>query len=101
MKRLGSVLSAILIAALVLAIPATAFAAGKTHDMTAEVVSIDAKAKTITLKDDKGESHTAPLMGAAITEAKNFKAGDKVTATCQDNDKGEHEGVKALKKAAA
>jgi Cu/Ag efflux protein CusF len=100
MKRLGSVLSAILIAALVVAIPSAVFAGGKTHDhdLTAEIVSIDAKAKTITLKDEKGENHTAPLLGAAIAEAKNLKAGDKVTATCQDNDAGEHEGVKALKK---
>ena len=98
MKRLGSILSAILIVALILAIPATAFAAGKTHDMMAEVVSIDAKAKTITLKDDKGENHTAPLLGAAINEAKTLKAGDKVNATCQDNEAGEHQGVKALKK---
>jgi Cu/Ag efflux protein CusF len=100
MKKLGSILSAILIAALVLTIPATAFAAGKTHDMTAEVVSIDAKAKTITLKDEKGESHTAPLLGAAIGEAKALKAGDKVNVTCQDSEAGEHEGVKAIKKAA-
>ena len=98
MKRLGSVLSAILIAALVVAIPSAVFAAGKTHDMTAEVVSIDTKAKTITLKDEKGENHTAPLLGAAIAEAKGLKAGDKVNATCQDNEAGEHEGVKALKK---
>lgn len=98
MKRLGSVVSAILIAALVLAIPAAAYAAGKTHDMKAEIVSIDAKAKTITIKDEKGESHTAPLMGAAIGEAKNFKAGDKVTCTCQDNEAGEHQGVTGIKK---
>ena len=100
MRKPGSVVSAILIAALVLTIPATAFAGGKTHDMKAEVVSIDEKAKTITIKDEKGESHTAPLLGAAIGEAKALKAGDKVTVTCQDTDAGEHEGVKAIKKAA-
>jgi Cu/Ag efflux protein CusF len=85
---------------LVVAIPASAFAAmGKTHDMTAEVVSIDAKAKTITLKSEDG-NHTAPLMGAAVNEAKSLKPGDKVTATCQDDDKGAHLGVKSIKKAA-
>ena len=98
MKRLGSIVSTILIAALVLAIPAAAFAAGKTHDMKVEIVSIDAKANMITLKDEKGENHTAPLMGAAIAEAKNLKAGDKCTATCQDDEKGAHQGVKAIKK---
>lgn len=98
MKKFGSLVSAIVIAALVLAVPATAFAAGKTHDMKVEVVSVDEKAKMITMKDEKGESHTAPLLGAAIGEAKSLKAGDKVTVTCQDSEKGEHEGVKAIKK---
>ena len=98
MKRFGSIVSTILIATLVLAIPAAALAAGKTHDMAAEVVSVDAKAKTITIKDEKGENHTAPLMGAAIGEAKALKAGDKVKCTCQDNEKGEHQGVTAIKK---
>jgi Cu/Ag efflux protein CusF len=98
MKKFGSIVSALAIAALVVAVPATAFAAGKTHDMKAEVVSVDAKAKTITLKDEKGESHTAPLLGAAVAEAKSLKPGDKVTCTCQDSEKGDHEGVKAIKK---
>src|SRR5262245_36399827 len=100
MKKLGTVVSALVIAALVFVVPATTFAKGKTHDMMAEVVSIDEKAKTITLKDEKGENHTAPLLGAAASEAKALKAGDKVTVTCQDNDKGDHEGVTAIKKAA-
>jgi len=98
MKKLGSILSALVIAALVIAIPVNSYAAGKTHDMKGEVVSVDAKAKTITFKDEKGESHTAPLMGAAVNEAKNLKAGDKITCTCQDSEKGEHEGVKGIKK---
>lgn len=100
MKKLGS---GLLIAALALGVSSLALAAGagKTHDMTVEIVSVDAKAKTITVKDDKGESHTAPLMGAAIGEAKNFKVGDKVVVSCKDNEKGEHEGVTAIKKASA
>jgi len=98
MKKVASVLSAIVIAALVMAIPVTAYAKGKTHDMKGEVVSVDATAKTLTFKDEKGESHTAPLLGAAVEEAKSLKQGDKITCTCQDSDKGEHEGVKAIKK---
>ena len=98
MKKLQTVVSALVIATLVLLVPATAFAKGKTHDETAEVVSIDEKAKTITIKDAKGENHTAPLLGTAVTEAKALKAGDKVTVTCQDNEKGDHEGVTAIKK---
>lgn len=98
MKRIGTIVSAIVIAALVVAAPA--FAAGKTHEMKAEVVSIDTKAKMITMKDEKGESHTAPLLGKAVAEAKGLKAGDKVTCTCQDSETGEHMGVKAIKKSA-
>jgi hypothetical protein len=98
MKRIVSIVSALVIAALVIAVPATAFAAGKTHDMKVEVVSVDMKAKMITVKDEKGESHTAPLLGNTAAEAKSLKAGDKVTVTCQDNEKGEHQGVKAIKK---
>lgn len=97
MKKLSS---SLLIAALVLSVSGVAFAGGKSHDMNVEVVSIDAKAKTITVKDEKGESHTAPLMGEAVTESKNVKAGDKVVVTCKDNEKGGHEGVTAIKKAA-
>jgi Cu/Ag efflux protein CusF len=97
MKRLGSIVS-VLMLILAVALPLATYAAGKTHDMKATVVSVDEKAKTITLKDEAGESHTAPLMGKAVTEAKSLKAGDMVTATCQDNEKGEHTGVTGLKK---
>jgi len=98
MKRLGSILSTILIVALALAIPAAALAAGKTHEMKGKVVSIDAKANTMTFTDEKGESHTAPLMDKAIKEASGVKAGEKVSLTCQDNEKGEHTGITAIKK---
>jgi len=100
MKKLVSLVCSILLAALVLTLPATAFAKGKTHDMKGTVVSVDTKAETMTFTDEKGESHTAPLMGKAIKEASTLKAGDKVDVTCQDDDKGEHQGVMAVKKAA-
>ena len=66
--------------------------------MKVEIVSIDATTKMITVKDEKGENHTAPLLGAAIGEAKSLKAGDKISVTCQDSEKGEHQGIKAIKK---
>jgi ribosomal protein S1 len=100
MKKLGSIVSTILIAALVLALPAVAFAKGKTHDMKGTVVTVDTKAATLTFTDEKGESHTSPLMGKAIKEAETVKVGDKVELTCQDDDKGEHLGVTGIKKAA-
>ena len=68
-----------------------------THDVTATIVSIDAKGHNVTFKDDKGEDHTAPYMGDAVKQMSTFKAGDKVMLTCKDNAKGEHLGVSAIK----
>jgi len=72
-------------------------AKGKNHDLTAQIVSVDVKAKTITLKGDDGQEHTAPVTGSAVAELGKIKAGDMVTVTCHDNDKGEHEAVTAIK----
>ena len=63
--------------------------------MTAEVVSVDAAKNTITLKGEK-ENHTAPVDAKAAGALKTVKAGDKVTVTCWDNAKGEHEKVIAI-----
>jgi len=102
MKRFRMLIALPVVVALAVALPATSFAgAGKTHDEKAEVVSVDTAAKTITIKDEKGESHTAPLLGKALDEAKSLKAGDKVSVTCKDKETGEHEGVTAIKKITA
>jgi hypothetical protein len=98
MKKLVSIASSILIAALVLALPATAFAAGKTHNMKGKVVSVDTKANTLTFTDEKGESHTAPLLDKAIKEAASVTPGEEVTVTCQDTEKGEHQGISGIVK---
>ena len=74
---------------------------GKSHDMTVEVVSVDVKAKTITIKDDKGETQTAPVLGRAIARLGTLKPGETITLTCQDNEKGEHQGVSAIHVAVA
>ena len=65
----------------------------KTHSMKAEVVSVDTAGKKITIKDEKGETKTAPVIDSAAAKLKDFKAGDKVTLTCKDKDSGKHEGV--------
>jgi hypothetical protein len=70
---------------------------GKMHDVTAEVVSMDMDAKTITLKMDDGKTTTAPVMGEAINQMKDITAGEKVTVTCKDKENGDHEGVTAIK----
>jgi len=98
MKKIAAVVCAVFVAALILGVASPAIAAGKTHQVKATVVSIDTEGKTITIKDEKGEEKTAPVMDKAVAELKNIKAGDKVTLTCHDNEKGEHEGVTAIKK---
>ena len=72
---------------------------GKTHKESAEVVAVYPDDKMIVIKDAKGEEHKAPVMGKALENLKMWKAGDKVTVVCQDNEKGEHEGVIAIAKA--
>src|SRR5215813_8214434 len=69
-----------------------AHAAMKTHDVTTEVVSVDTVKNTITLKGEK-DNTTAPVEGKALAQLKTVKAGEKVTVTCRDNDKGEHQAV--------
>ena len=99
MKKIATVASMAVIVGLLFAASMPALAGmGKTHKETAQVVSVDVKAKTITLKDEKGESHTAPVMGDAVGQLAKINAGDKVSVTCQDDDKGAHQGVISIHK---
>jgi hypothetical protein len=79
---------------------AKAASAAKTHDVTAEVVSVDAANKTITIKGEK-DNTTAPVEGKAIAALKNVKAGEKYVLTCRDDEKGAHQAVTAIHPAAA
>lgn len=97
MRKMTALVCAVFVVALVLAQVNLVSAAGKTHDLTATVVSIDIEKKTITIKDEKGEEKTAPVLDKAMDSLKNVHAGDKVKITCQDTDKGDHEGVSAIK----
>lgn len=97
MKKLMLLVAAAFVASLVLGQVALVKAAEKTHDMTTQVVSVDLEKKTITFKNDKSENQTAPVIGKAVESLKTLKAGDKVTLTCSDNEKGEHQGVSAIK----
>jgi len=98
MKRLVSILSILAVAGLAFVQAANA-ADKKTHEMTVTVVSMDMTAKTITVKDDKGAEKTAPVLAEALASLKTIKAGDMVVLTCLDNEKGEHQGVTAIKAA--
>ena len=85
---------ALLLAGLIL--PPAVLAAGKSHDITTEVVAVDTKARTLTIKDDKGHDMTAAVMESAAEDLKKVKAGDQVVVTCQDNEKGEHVAISAI-----
>jgi len=99
MKRMSRLLAILPTLGLTLALAAPTPAAGKTHDVTAEVVSVDLDAKVITIKDEKGENQQVLVLPSALESLKTVKAGDNVLLTCQDNEKGEHQGVSAIKPA--
>ena len=65
----------------------------KAHTVHAEFVSYDAKAKTITVKDEQGQTSSARLEGKAVTEVAKLKTGAKVMLTYRDNSTGEHMAV--------
>ncbi len=99
MRKAASVLGILALIGMI-AIPALSAADKKTHEMTVTVVSADAKAKTITFKDDKGKESTAPVLAEAAGSLTAVKSGDKVILTCEDDDKGMHKGVSAIRPAA-
>lgn len=83
-----------LVPAISLTLSGIVMAAGKPSEksakkVTAEIVSVDLMARTITLKDDKSESKTATAVKKAATYIRNLKPGDKAVLTCEQNDNGE------------
>ena len=70
--------------------------AAKNHDVQAEIVSVDVEKNTLTLKGEM-QNKTVPVEGKAVAALKTVKAGDKLTLTCKDNDKGEHQAVVDIK----
>lgn len=74
---------------------AKAASAGKTHEVAAEVVSADSAKGTITIKGEK-DNKTVPVDAKATAALKDVKAGDKVTLTCWDDEKGAHSKVVAI-----
>ena len=97
MRKAAVLTSATLIAVLALVLVSPALAAGKTHDLTGTIVSVDVDGKKLTFKDDTGTSMTVPVLAQAAPSLKTLKAGQKVVLTCQDNEKGDHEGVSAIR----
>ena len=105
MKNLALSLSLLLAGSLMMAQESKAQAgAAKTHDTTVEFVSADSVKKTVTIKTEDGQQKTVPVEGKAditvyqITKVTRgrIKAGDKITVTCRDNEKGEHQAITAI-----
>ncbi|HYV86848.1 MAG TPA: hypothetical protein VFB49_13125 [Patescibacteria group bacterium] len=97
MRKAAVVLSASLVAFMLMVFVTPALATGKTHDLSGTIVSVDADGKKLTFKDDTGTSMTVPVLEKAVPTLKSLKAGQKVVLTCQDNEKGDHEGVSAIR----
>jgi hypothetical protein len=73
-------------------------AAGRTHEIEAEVVAFDAGTQTLTIKGTP-DNKTVPVDAAAIPQVRDLKPGQKVTLVCRDNEAGEHQAVSAVKPA--
>jgi|SRR5436190_12788549 len=97
MRKAAAVVSATLVALVLVAFATPVLATGKTHDLSGTIVSVDADGKKLTFKDDTGTSMTVPVLDKAVPTLKSLKAGQKVVLTCQDNEKGDHEGVSAIR----
>jgi Cu/Ag efflux protein CusF len=73
----------------------------KATPMKMEVVSVDATAKTITVKDATGSSKTLTATGGAIPALSKVKAGDSVMVTAIDTTATKIVAVKEPKAPAA
>ena len=101
MKKVALLSVLVLVIGLV-ALPAAAGEQKKgEHDMNVSFVSCDAKAKTMTFKTADGEQKTAPMVDTVAKSCSNMKAGEMVTITCTDNEKGEHQTISNMKTAMA
>ena len=69
------------------------------HEVAGEVVSIDAEKKTVTFKNEKGESLTWPAEGKAVESLRSVKAGDKVTIHYAVDAKGAPKSATEIKSA--
>jgi hypothetical protein len=103
MKTLVRLCTVLAVVALIAAPMSSAFAGGakKTHDVQVTVVSVNADGKTMTIKGPDGAEKTVPVTGQAIGKLKSVQPGQTLTVVCQDNEKGEHQGIIGIAKASA
>ncbi len=100
MRKLALLVCVVSVAGLLLAQVTPVLAAAKTHDMKATVVSVNIEEKLLTIKNEKGEEKTAPVLDTAVKDLKTLKAGDAIMLTCQDDEQGAHKGISKIKAAA-
>ena len=74
-------------------------AAVKTHVANADFVAYNAKDRTMTIKDEKGQTSTVSLGRTAIREIDqlHLKNGDHMILTFRDNTKGKRQAVTDIK----
>jgi hypothetical protein len=102
MRHLFVWIGALLVATLIVAQPGAMAGTTKTHDVAGTIVSVDVQAQKITFKDEAtAATSTVPVLDKAVESLKTVKAGDKVILSCRDNERGEHEGVIAIRPAPA
>lgn len=101
MKKWAPVLATLMALVVATAYAAQQPAKGKTHQVSGEVVSVDSTGKTVTLKTAEGQTSTLAVEGAALKRLANLKAGETITATCRDNEKGEHQAIVNFRPGAA
>jgi hypothetical protein len=71
----------------------------KSQHIEAEVVSVDATAKTITFKKDMGaEPQTLPVEGKALTALKDVMTGQKYRLFCKNDTAGSPKSIVDIKK---
>jgi hypothetical protein len=69
------------------------------HEVSGEIVATDEFKRTVTFRNDKGESLTWSVEGKAADNLKNLKPGEKVRITYRADDMGEPKAATVIKKA--
>lgn len=77
--------------------PSKTAVVAKATEIAGEVVSADVAKKTLTFKNEKGESLTWPAEGKALESLKAAKTGEKVTVVYRANEKGEPQAATEIK----
>ncbi len=91
MNKLGLVLCALVALSLTLgsAVTAVGKSTQQKKNLTAEIVSVDAMARTITIKEASGEAKTFQAADKAAMYIRDLTPGERVSLTCSLDDKGE------------